>query len=129
MRIYIASALPNLAIAREWAVSLRGAGHEVTSTWHDDDSNTEARELSTLRIEKRTIAEVCLAQVYDSEAMLWLHGNAAGRVGAAVEVGAGLSTLCTTVYAFSLDGQPPPSVFGELCESVCDLADLLARLT
>ncbi len=129
MKIYIASALPNLPIAREWAVSLRGAGHTVTSTWHEDAGNTVEREACMSLDAADAIAQTCIAQVYDSDGLLWLHGNAGGRVGAAVEVGAALSTLCTGVYAFSLDGQPPPSVFGALCVPVCDVADLLGRLS
>lgn len=128
MKIYIASALPNLPIAREWAVSLRGAGHEVTSTWHDDAANTVERERFASVGLQGAIARDCVSQVYDAHAMLWLHGNAGGRVGAAVEVGIALS-IESAVFAFSIDGQPPPSVFGALCVSVCDVADLLARLS
>lgn len=134
MRIYIASALPNLSIAREWAVSLRGAGHEITSTWHDDASNTVESERDMHDDYKGFTAVGCMEEIRSSAALVWLHGCADGRVGAAIEVGFAFAVCdplghSPNIYAFSLDGQPPPSVFGTLCESVCDLSDLLARLS
>lgn len=133
MRVYIASALPNLPAARAWADALRAAGHEVTSTWHESEANTVKREGSLSVDEQAEIARGCLCEVRQSQAMIWLHGNANGRVGAAVELGyaqclAWLDITPFTVYSHSLDGHPAPSVFGSLCEPVADVNDLIRRM-
>lgn len=127
MKIYIASALPNLSTAREWAEKLRAAGHEVTSTWHDDADNTVGRELFATVREQCAIAGNCLREVVRSDVMVWLHGNAHRRVGAAVEFGYAMANG-VRVYSHSLDGQAAPSVFGALCVPVADVDDLIARL-
>lgn len=128
MTIYIASALPNLATAREWADALRGAGHEVTSTWHDSAASTVERESTLSCAEQGALAELCLDQVHRAAVLVWLHGNAHGRVGAAIEVGAALSDRSTMVWMHSLDGSTPPSIFSALCDSVASLSELLGWL-
>lgn len=127
MKIYIASALPNLPTAREWAEKLRATGHEVTSTWHDDAGNTVDREVAESRGWRRDTAQLCLAEVACARVLVWLHGNASGRVGAAWECGAGYA-MRLRLYSHSLDGQPAPSVFGTLCRPVADVDDMIARL-
>lgn len=127
MKIYIASALYNLMAARAWADILRADGLEVCSTWHEFDACTVEREDTLSHREQFAIAKGCLAEVAACDVLVWLHGNAKGRVGAAVEVGAALSQS-TPVYTYSVDGTPAPSVFGALCDPVCCVHDLIARL-
>lgn len=115
-RLYLASALPNRDRVREVAAR-RGDGVEIVSTWHDRDDATVEGEAQLDRHERVALAEACLAEIDSADAVVWLHGHAEGRVGAAVEVGYALARG-KRLLLLSLDGAQAPSVFGALGAAV-----------
>lgn len=113
-RIYIASALHHAKAAHLLACDLAVAGVEVVSTWHEktDTVETEAGLPKTTQL---AIAEQCLAEVDQASHLVWLHGDAEGRCGAAVEFGyalaRGVHCICVDLTGSQ---QWAPSVFGTL---------------
>lgn len=147
MKIYIASALPNMREARDLANVLRSAGRDVVSTWHDSDDSTPTREDALTRKEQAEIARTCLSEVCRCTHFVWLHGQAPGQVrfGAAIEYGAALAscfyqmrhevtyTAMREVYAVDVTApeqvfvKRAPSVFGALahCLTMSALVEVL----
>lgn len=115
-RVYLASALPNRDRVREVAARL-GDGVEIVSTWHARDDATVDVEAQLDRHERVALAEACLAEIDSATDLVWMHGHAEGRVGAAVEVGYALARG-KRLLLLSLDGAPAPSVFGALGAAV-----------
>lgn len=116
-RVYLASALPNRGRATALAAQLARDGVEIVSTWHDRDDATVEREAAEDRNELAAIAEGCLAEIDSATDLVWMHGHAEGRVGAAVEVGYALARG-KRLLLLSLDGSPAPSAFGALGAAV-----------
>jgi len=116
-RVYLASALPNRGRATALAAQLARDGVEIVSTWHDRDDATVEREAAEDRNELAAIAEGCLAEIDSATDLVWMHGHAEGRVGAAVEVGYALARG-KHLLLLSLDGSPAPSAFGALGAAV-----------
>lgn len=116
-RVYLASALPNRGRATALAAQLARDGVEIVSTWHDRDDATVEREAAVDRNELAAIAEGCLAEIDSATDLVWMHGHAEGRVGAAVEVGYALARG-KRLLLLSLDGSPAPSAFGALGAAV-----------
>lgn len=110
--VYVASALPNRDVAREFARELEALGVLVTSTWHDTEA-TVAIEAALCDEEKATIAETCVAEIDAADTLVWLHGNAPGRLGAVWEYGYAFAKA-KDVYLVSLDGLEVGTVFGAL---------------
>ena len=113
-RIYIASALHHADKAHALALDLQSWGVDVVSTWHETGGTVE-NEAATGKREQLVIAEQCFAEIDQATHFVWLHGDAEGRVGAAVEYGyalaRGVHCICVDVTGA---GQWAPSVFGTL---------------
>lgn len=116
-RVYLASALPNRGRVLSLAAQLARDGVEIVSTWHDRDDATVEGEAQLDRHELGALAEACLAEIDTASTVVWLHGYAEGRVGAAVEVGYALARG-KRLLTLSLDGAQAPSVFGALGAAV-----------
>ena len=87
MKVYIASALHHREIAQEVAKILRFRNWNVVSTWHADRDATFQNERSLNHNEKARIANSCFRQIDDCDVLVWLHGKAGERYGAAMEAG------------------------------------------
>lgn len=61
MRVYIAAPLELRRRAQDTALSLKAAGHEVTSRWHRS------------RLDEASIATYCLADIQRAETLLLLN--------------------------------------------------------
>jgi nucleoside 2-deoxyribosyltransferase len=81
-RIYVAAPLPLLHDAREAAAFLTKAGLTVTSSWHAlADDPTPEKEHVMARAEQSRLANTCLSEIDDSDALLLLVGPRSDRCG------------------------------------------------
>jgi hypothetical protein len=111
-RVYVASALHHRDSAHNMAMFLE-PWCTVTSTWHEAEDATVAVECALPKSAQLPIAENALAEIRASSHLIWLHGEAEGRCGAAIEygiaIGIGLCVLCVDVTG----GRSwAPSIFG-----------------
>ena len=92
-RVYIATAAVNAPAARDLATRLRIAGHDVVSTWHDEEGIERRRldESLLLPSHQRSIARRCVLEVLASTVVVALaHPDMRGAL---VEVGVAIGAM------------------------------------
>ena len=113
--VYIATAAANAPAARDLAASLRAAGHNVVSTWHDEDGIELRRpaEAALTRRTRRAIATRCVTEILSATVLIVIsHPEMRGAL---VEVGIAVGALIpvdwlgddTTTLFSALAADPP----------------------
>jgi hypothetical protein len=122
-KVYIASCLPNLGLARELARRIACDHVQIVSTWHlEGVDNTVETERKLDSIQQSQIAEQCFREIEESTHFVWLYSGLGERYGSAVEYGYAARDrkhlLCVsapkTVEGFETVRSVPPSVFGHV---------------
>lgn len=91
MRVYIAAALTQHAVAKNVAARLRGYGYTVVSTWHMHPDPL-ALEATLTPVEMTRIADADLDEVRGASALVLLATERDGRAGRWVEFGYALAS-------------------------------------
>lgn len=127
MKVYIACSLARRDLACEIRDALRGEGHHVTSTWHDDPGSTIEGELTMTDGAQAKIRRRCFREIEVSSALV-LIACPGDRHGAHVEAGYAMGKGLPIIVLFA-GGVVSMLCRGQLeASDARDVVDVLATL-
>ena len=108
MRVYIAASLPLLSFAKIAAEGLANEGFSITSTWHEGEPSISF-ERAMSHDEHRHLANRCLDEIGDADALVLLYGGESTRHGSYLETGYAMG-LGKPVVAVAVARSPLPTI-------------------
>lgn len=128
--IYVAASLPLKTQAQELAAVLRSAGHDVVSTWHEQDDATVDAERRLSFAELRAVGRSCMREIAECDALVIVVGPKSLRRGSWIEARSAMDAE-KLVIAYELttsDAEWCAMSAASVHERVCDAGELLEAI-